>query len=264
MKIRNKVIWITGASSGIGKALALEAAKSGAKLILSARNKEALEAVQIDCQQHTEHCRVLPLDLTEIDIFSALTQQALGFFNQIDVLINNGGISQRSLAEETSLDVDRKIMEVNYFGTIALTKAVLPLMLKQKSGQIVVISSVTGIFGFPVRSAYAASKHALHGFFDTLRAEVVDRNVGVTMVCPGRIKTNISYHALTKDGAEHGKMDEGQAKGIPADVCARKIIKAIKQRKKEIYIVKGELVLIYLKRFFPGLFHRLVTRINPT
>jgi short-subunit dehydrogenase len=264
MIIKNKIIWITGASSGIGKALAIEAAKVSAKLILSARNTDALQEVQQHCLQYTDHCQILPLDLTAIDKLSALTLEALDFFKGIDILINNGGISQRSKVEETDLEVDRKIMEVNYFGAVALTKCVLPYLLKQKSGHIVVISSVTGIFGFPMRSAYAASKHALHGFFETLRAEVVDRNVGVTMVCPGRIKTNISYHALTKDGKEHGKMDEGQEKGIPADVCARKILTAIKKGKKEIYIARADLVLIYLKRFFPGLFYRIVPKIKPT
>ncbi len=257
-------MWITGASSGIGKALAIEAAKENAKLILSARNTAALQEVQQHCLQYTEHCQILPLDLTNSSKLPILTKEASGFFNGIDILVNNGGISQRSRVEETDLEVDRKIMEVNYFGAIALTKAVLPYMLQQKSGHIAVISSVTGIFGFPLRSAYAASKHALHGFFETLRAEVADRNVGVTVVCPGRIKTNISYHALTKDGKEHGKMDEGQKKGIPADVCARKILKAIKRGRREIYIVKAELVLIYLKRYFPGLFYRIVPKIKPT
>jgi dehydrogenase/reductase SDR family member 7B len=264
MIIKNKIIWITGASSGIGKALAIEAAKENAKLILSARNTAALQEVQQICRQYTDHCHILPLDLTDTDKLPVLTQEAFGYYKEIDILVNNGGISQRSRVEETDLEVDRKIMEVNYFGAIALTKSVLPHLLKQKSGHIVVISSVTGIFGFPLRSAYAASKHALHGFFETLRAEVVDRNVGVTVVCPGRIKTNISYHALTKDGKEHGKMDEGQQKGIPADVCARKILNAIKKGKKEIYIVKAERVLIYLKRFFPGLFYRIVPKIKPT
>ena len=264
MTIKDKIIWITGASSGIGKALAIEAAKEGAKLILSARNKEALLAVQQLCLQHTPDCQVLPLDLTDTGKLPQLTHEALGFFKRIDVLVNNGGISQRSLVEETDLTVDRKIMEVDYFGAVALTKSVLPHMLQQKSGHIVVISSVTGIFGFPLRSAYAAAKHALHGFFETLRAEVVNRNVRVTIVCPGRIKTHISYHALTKDGKEHGKMDEGQAKGIPADVCARKILTAVKKGKKEIYIARGELVLIYLKRFFPTLFYNIVTKIKPT
>jgi short-subunit dehydrogenase len=264
MTIKDKIIWITGASSGIGKALAIEAAKEGAKLILSARNTEALATVQQLCLQHTPHCQVLHLDLTEISKFPQLTQEALGFFKRIDVLVNNGGISQRSLVEETDLTIDRKIMEVDYFGAVALTKSVLPHMLQQKSGHIVVISSVTGIFGFPLRSAYAAAKHALHGFFETLRAEVMNRNVGVTIVCPGRIKTGISYHALTKDGKAHGKMDAGQAKGIPADVCARKILTAVKKGKKEIYIARGELVLIYLKRFFPALFYNIVTKINPT
>lgn len=263
MTIKNKIIWITGASSGIGKALAIEASKAGAKLILSARNVEALQEVQQLCIKNSE-CQILPLDLTETSQLPRLTQEALNFFGQFDILVNNGGISQRSLVEETDLEIDRKIMEVDYFGSVALTKCVLPFMIEQKSGHIVVISSVTGLFGFPLRSAYAAAKHALHGFFETLRAEVIDRNIGVTMVCPGRINTNISYHALTKDGAEHGKMDEGQAKGIPADVCARKIISAIKKKKKEVYIAKGELVLIYLKRFFPTIFYNLVPKIKPT
>ncbi len=263
MRIAEKVFWITGASSGIGEALAYELSLSGAKLILSARNAESLARVQQNCLKNTSFCEILPLDLANSSHFIELAEKAITFFGSIDILINNGGISQRSLAAETPMDVDRKIMEVDYFGTIALTKAVIPHMVRQQGGHIVVVSSVVGKFGFPLRSAYAAAKHALHGFFESLRSEIAPRNINITLVCPGRIKTNISYHAITKDGREHGQMDPGQAKGIPADVCAKKIIAAVKSNKKEIYIARGEKVLIYLKRYAPALFYVLVKKIAP-
>ncbi|MFT7297406.1 MAG: dehydrogenase/reductase SDR family protein 7B, partial [Sphingobacteriales bacterium] len=186
-----KVIWLTGASQGIGKALALELNSQGAKLILSARNREALYAVKSECTFNPIDVHILPLDVTDMDEIKRITQEAQRIYGKIDWLIQNAGISQRSYAEVTELKVDRTIMEVNYFGPVALTKAVLPDMIKRRSGNIAVVSSLVGKFGTPYRSSYAASKHALHGFFDSLRAETEDRGVKVTMVCPGFIATNL-------------------------------------------------------------------------
>ena len=261
-----KVIWITGASSGIGEALAYEFAALGGTLVLSARRKEELERVASACQQrYNTQSHVIPLDLTQSDGFSSLVDAVLEKVGRIDILVNNGGISQRSWVQETSFSVDRKIMEVNFFGQVALTKSLLPHMIKQGGGQIAVMSSLTGKFGFPMRSAYAASKHALHGFFETVGMELKQKNIRVTMVCPGRIQTQISVNAVTKDGSKHGKMDQGQLEGMPADKCAQIISKALKSGKREIIIGSGkERFAVFAKRFLPGLFFNKVSKESPT
>jgi dehydrogenase/reductase SDR family member 7B len=176
------------------------------------------------------------------------------------VLINNGGISQRSLGKDTPLDIDRKIMEVNYFGQIALTKAVLPYMLRQKSGHIVVMSSIAGKFGFYLRTAYSASKHALHGFFEALRLENEEAGIKVTIAVPGKIQSNISVNALTNDGTAHDKMDQSQAEGMPALECARIIVDAMKNSKEEILVGNREIKAVWLKRHFPGWFGRVIRK----
>ena len=214
--LRNRVIWLTGASSGIGEALTYELAKKGARLIISARRKEELEKVKGNCDSAAQaNIRILPLDLTVTSTLSLSVEAAVQTFGHIDILINNGGISQRSFVKDTSLDVDRRIMEVNYFGAIALTKFLLPHFLKQKGGHFVVVSSLTGKFGTPYRSGYAASKHALHGFYDSLRAELWKENIKVTMIAPGFIHTPITLSALTGDGSPLNKMDEAQYRGKP-------------------------------------------------
>jgi short-subunit dehydrogenase len=177
--------------------------------------------------------------------------------------VNNGGISQRSLCNETPLEIDRKIMEINFFGTIALTKSVLPYLLKQKSGHIVTISSIAGKFGFYYRSAYAASKHALHGFFESLRMEIYKENVNVLLVCPGKIKTNISLNAITESGSNFNKMDDSTAKGLTAEACAQQILKGIEKNQVEIFIGGKELKAIWVKRFFPTLFSKLIRKQKP-
>ncbi|HSF52639.1 MAG TPA: SDR family NAD(P)-dependent oxidoreductase, partial [Algoriphagus sp.] len=200
------VIWITGASSGIGEASAKKFSKEGYRVIISARKENELNRVKSECSNSSE-VQVLPLDLTEIETFDQKVKQAIGFFGQVDLMLHNGGISQRSLIRETGLAVDRKLMEVNFFGTVALTKALLPHFISRKSGQFAVITSLVGKFGSPFRSSYAASKHALHGFFDTLRAEHFQDNIPVTMICPGFIRTNVSVNAITADGSTLGQMD---------------------------------------------------------
>jgi short-subunit dehydrogenase len=258
-KLTGKVIWITGASSGIGEALAYELAKKGSKLILSARRKEELERVKGNCIASAQpNIRVLALDLAEAAMMSLTTQAAIQFFGRVDILINNGGIGQRSLIKDTLVDVDRKIMEINYFGTIALTKQLLPFFIKQKSGHYVNITSLTGKFGTPYRSGYAASKHALHGFFDALRAEHFKDNIKVTMICPGFIHTKIRLSAVTGDGSPLGKMPESEGK--PASWCAQKFTKAIEKQKEEVYIGGKEVLAIYLKRYFPKWFSKVIRR----
>jgi short-subunit dehydrogenase len=264
MDFTNKVVWITGASSGIGEALTYEFARQKANLIISSNQQTELERVQQNCKEMGAECFIQFLDMTAIEKMKPITHELIEKFGSIDVLVNNAGISQRSLVAETPLEVDRKIMEIDYFGTIALTKAVLPHMIQNKFGYIAATSSISGKFGFPLRSAYAAAKHALHGFFETLRAEVYDYNIKVLIAFPGRIKTNISLHALTKEGKAHGKMDEGQNTGISAEKCARQYVNAIRKDKKEVLIGSKELLMVYIHKFFPGLFYKLARKIKPT
>ena len=258
--MKNQVIWITGASSGIGEALAHNLAKKGAKLILSARRKEELERVKNTCQSAENNIFVLPLDLEKSHEFSIKVAEAIAHFGKIDILINNGGISQRSLAKDTSVDVDRRIMEIDYFGS----KALLPYFLERKAGKFVVITSLVGKFGTPMRSAYSAAKHALHGFFDALRAESWKENIKVLIVCPGFIKTQVSVNALIGSGEKQGKMDNAQANGMSAEICAEKIVNAIKQGKEEVYIGGNEVFGVYLKRFFPSIFSKILRKAKVT
>lgn len=264
MFFKNKVVWITGASSGIGEALTYEFAQQGAKLIISSNQQDELDKVKLHCERLGAECYIQFLDVTEIDKMQSITDNLISKFEKIDVLVNNAGISQRSMVVDTSIDIDRKIMEIDYFGTIALTKTVLPYMIKNGGGYIAATSSISGKFGFPLRSAYSAAKHALHGFFETLRSEVYDYNIKVLIAFPGRIKTNISLHALTKDGTAHGKMDEGQDTGITAEKCARQYVNAIRKDKKEVLIGAKELLMVYIHKFLPKLFYKLARKINPT
>jgi len=256
--LNNKTIWITGASSGIGEALAMQLSAEGAQLILSARRQSELERVKGNCS-NPDKIKILTLDLAEADSLATKTNEAIALFGQIDILINNGGISQRSLVKDTKLEVDRNLMEVNYFGNIALAKNLLPHMLKKGSGHFVVVTSLTGIFGTPYRSGYAATKHALHGFYDSLRAELEDDGIKVTIAAPGFVKTNVSVNALVGDGSKANIMDDAQAKGISAEDCAAAIVRAIKKEKREIYIGK-ESYGAYVKRFLPSLFARMIKK----
>ncbi len=259
---REKTVWITGASSGIGEALAYAFAQEGASLVLSARNTQKLEEVKTRCLKSTSKCLIKPMDLSNAVEIEQVANEVLQLTGGVDVLINNAGRSQRSLARTTPIENDRTLMEVNFFSAVALTKLVLPQMLKNGSGHIVVISSISGKFGFPLRTAYSASKHALQGYFESLRAELTHENIKVTIVSPGRIKTDISLNALTEDGKSYNKMDAGQAKGMEPERCARKIVKSVKKERKELLVGKSELLMVYIRRFLPALYHWMVTRIG--
>jgi short-subunit dehydrogenase len=256
-----KVVWVTGASSGIGEALVRAVAERGASVVLSGRRHEMLRAVQASCRRCDDHL-VLPLDLADTAAIPTAVEQVIERFGRIDVLINNAGITQRGLAAETPLAIDRRIMEVNYFGPVALTKAVLPSMIARRSGHLVAVSSLLGKFGIAQRSAYAASKHALQGFFDSLRAEVHDAGICVTMICPGAVQTNASMNALTSDGTPYGKMDDYLERGLSAAECAAKIVRAIERRKREIYPAKNGRMALWLSRYMPNLFSRVIRRIR--
>jgi len=261
--LQNKTVWITGASSGIGEYLVGALAKLGANVVLSARNETALQQVVEKWQLAPEKYLILPLDLSLYTTLGNLPQKVLERFGRLDVLINNGGISQRSYFVDTDISVFTKIMDTNFMGAVALTKASLPFLTERNESSVVAVTSVVGKYGTPLRTAYAASKHAMHGFYDALRAEMHDKGLHVLLVCPGYVKTNLSLNALLGDGTAQGKMDPGQASGITPEYCANQIVKGLLKGKNELYIGGfKEVGGVYLKRFFPKLFASMVRKIN--
>lgn len=259
-----KTVWITGASSGIGEACAYRYASQGCRLILTSSSRQKLETVADRCRREgSADVRVLPYDLAEPDGIRLLSREAWNTFGGIDILFCNAGISQRTSVEGTPLPMVRKIMEVNFFAPVAMAEAILPLMISNGGGRIAVTTSIAGRFGFPLRCAYSASKHALNGFFETLRAENSGKGISVTLVCPGRVRTNISFNALDKGGEKHAVMDPGQDSGLSAGKAAKVIVRAIDRRRNEVLVGRGELVMVYIKRFFPDLCARLARRIKP-
>lgn len=258
-RIRDKTVWITGASSGIGEALTYELSKMGCSLIISARNEAHLLTIKNRCY-FPERVQVLPLDLAEYKKMDTVVNQAISSSGKIDVLINNAGISQRSLIKDTDIEVYKKLMDINYLGTIALTKALLPHFIKQGGGQFVTVTSLMGKFGSPYRSGYCGAKHALHGFFDVLRMEHEKDGILVTLICPGFVNTNVAINALTGTGQKQLSNDTATAKGLNPTVFAKKMIKAIALHKFEVYIGKKEIIGVYLKRFLPKLLHKVVLK----
>jgi short-subunit dehydrogenase len=261
MSFAGKTVWITGASSGIGEALAYELSARGAKLILSARRADELERVAKACAD----AEVLPLDMGDRDDVRTKTA---GVADRVDIVVMAAGISQRSLARETSPAVDRRLMEVNYLGVVEQTKAILPSMLARGHGQLVAISSLAGKLGTPLRSGYSASKHALHGFFESLRAELRaderGRGIDVTIICPGFIRTQVSMNALRGDGQPNRQMDHAVTRGMPAEECARKIANAIARKKEEAFVGGIETWAVWIHNLFPRIFSRLIARAKVT
>ncbi len=259
----NKIVWITGASSGIGESLAYAFAKRGAKLILSARRIEELERVKANCYQ-PEMVDILPMDLSKVDELAAKVEWVIAKNCKIDILVNNGGISQRSEAKDTELQVYRDIMEVNFFGTIQLSNLVMKHFLERNEGQFVILSSITGIVGLPLRTAYTASKHAIEGFYKSLRTEIWKTKLRVLMIRPASIKTSIAKNALTGDGAKFNKADGVIDKGISPESLAESIISAIEKNKKILLAgPKDQQFIIRLHRFFPGLVYNILKKIKP-
>lgn len=258
-----QVAWITGASSGIGEELCYQLDKKGYQIVLSARNEAELKRVASKLSSPEKHL-ILPMDLGHLQQVEEMVSQVIERFGAIHYVFHCGGISQRGTAAESSIEVDRKIMEVNYFGTIILTKAVLPVMQQQGFGHFVPISSIAGKFGFYLRSAYSASKHALHGFFESLALEEAKNNIHVTIVCPGKINTPISLRAINKDGEAHGVMDRNQATGMPVDICVNQLLAAVSAKKREVLIGNKEIKAVTLKRFLPALFWKVIAKQSAT
>jgi len=253
-----KVVWITGASSGIGRALALAFDRAGAELVLSARRADALEEVRSLCLRDPDAVDVVPLDLTDGERIPGVAEAVIDRHGRVDYMVHNAGIAHRDLVANTPLAVDRRIMEVNYFGPVTLTKHLLPHMLAGRSGRFVVVTSMSGVYGAPCVSAYAASKHALHGFFESLRAEVHDEGVGVTIVVPGFIRTAITEHALTGEGTPYGRRLSVHEDGMDPDECAERILRGVAVGEDEVLVGRSEILSVYLARLLPGLLARVV------
>ena len=263
MSTQGKNIWISGASSGIGAALAIELASRGANLILSARRVDRLEEVRARCARPDDHISI-PLDVTHPETHEAAFRKILERFGRLDMLVLNSGIGQRSAISETTNEIERRIMEVNYFGSTSLTRIVLPHFIEQNSGQFVVISSIMGKLSTPRRATYAASKHALHGYFEGLRAELHNTGISISMVCPGYVHTEISIHSLEGSGVPFGEMDDVHQNAMRVDLFARKAVRQIEKKKPICYIGGPERFAPYLERISPSFVRfalpRLVTR----
>ena len=259
-----ETVWITGASSGIGEACAYLWAEGGAQLVLTAPTAEELAPVAAKCREKgAPGVAVLPYDLRYPDGIPALVKEAWEAFGSLTTTYLNAGISQRTSVEDTSMEMVRTLMEIDYFAPAAIAKELLPRMEAQGGGHIAVTTSIAGRFGFRLRCGYCSAKHALYGFFETLQAESYDKGIRVTIVCPGRVRTNISLRALDKGGKPHGKMDPGQAGGISTEKAARIIVRAIRKGRREVLVGGKELLMVYVKRFFPGLCARLARKLKP-
>ncbi|MFO7993422.1 MAG: SDR family oxidoreductase [Marinobacter sp.] len=256
-----QTVWITGASAGIGEALAVRFAQDSARLVLSARRESELERVAGRCRDAglaANEVLVLPLDVTDWHSLPGAVQTVLDTFGGIDLLVNNAGVSQRSLCKDTDMAVYQKLMDVDVMGQIALTKAVLPHMLEKDAGHLAVTSSVAGKVGAPMRTGYCAAKHAVMGFFDALRAEVEGQGVSVSTITPGFIRTDISRNALAGDGAAYGVEDEDIAGGMDVNECAEVIFKGLQAKKREIPVGKGkEMAALWIKRISPEALFRI-------
>ena len=262
MELKDKIIWITGASSGIGEALAYAAITEGARIVISARREAELKRVAENCKTDPSNIFVLPLDLENTNNIESKVEEAIQKFGRIDVLINNSGMGHRTKAVNTPTEIDRKVMEVNFFGTINLTKAVARKMQVQKSGKLVVISSIMGKYGLPLYSTYSASKYALYGYFESLRQELYKDNIKVLIVSPGFINTDVSTKLLMENGKEYGIKSESQNKGMSPDDCAKGIIKAIKNNRDHKFVGGYEIFSVYVKQYFPKIFYKLMRKLT--
>ncbi len=255
MRFDSKVVWITGASSGIGRELAIQLSHLGATLILTSSNEVLLQ--DLKSTLNTTNIHLLPYNLFNIEDIPTLVEQALALEGSIDYVIQSAGISQRAMAQETEMQVYKKLMDINYFAPVALTQAILPHFKKKNNGNITVISSIAGLIGFPLRTGYAASKHAVKGYFETLQCELYKTKTTISIVYPGRINTAISKNALLGNGQQFGSTDANNKVGMDVAVCANKIIKGIYKGKKTILIVKAERILYWLWWFLPSLYYKI-------
>ena len=255
---KNKVIWITGASSGIGEALSYEFSRKGGLLILSSRNESKLNEVKDKLPHGRDEARVLALDLEKLDELKVKVEIALSYFGRIDYFVSNAGLAIKDFSLNTPLEIDQKLMNINYFSSISITKSLLPGFIDRNRGHIVVTSSLSGKYGVPKIAAYAASKHALHGFYETLRSEITEYNIDLTFVIPGIIKTEITAHAITGTGDKFGKIDKTFQNAYPADRAAKKIVSAVLDKKESVFVGGAEGITLLLNRLSPWMLRRFI------
>jgi short-subunit dehydrogenase len=258
LHFQNKVIWITGASSGIGEEMCYQFSELGAKLIISARNQGKLKRVNAQLPRNPGSAKVLPIDLEILSELPDKAKEAISFYGRIDILINNAGLAIRDFARNTEIEVDQKLMNINYFGAVSLTKSLLPTFIKQKSGHIIVISSLSGKYGVPKLAAYSAPKHALHGFYESLRAELLESGIFISLIIPGIIQTEITAHAVLGKGENYGIVETAFKKAYPVEKAVRKMIVAIQKRKEGFYVGGSEGFTLWLNRFSPWMLRRII------
>lgn len=262
LKLNNKTALVTGASSGIGAAIARCLAKEKCDLFLTGQNERHLVETKNFCEREGVKVSYMVCDISDFQQIDALVAAIKESFSNIDLFVLNAGISQRDRGFDTDISTDKKIMNVNYYSNVYLIKKFKEEILASKKTNIAVTTSLAGLFGFPLRTSYCASKHALFGFFESLELEYP--NIRVTFLIPGRINTPISLSALTGDGSKYSKMDEGQAKGLDVDKAARIALKAIKKEKHRKLIGGIELIMAYINRYIPALYYKLANKISPT
>lgn len=263
MRFDDAVVWVTGASSGIGAAVVRQLDAEGAHIVLSSRAPDELQAVA-DTLSGGGEKMILPFDVTDEAGVSKAARSVLDRFGKVDILFNNAGLTQRARVADSDVAVYRKVMEVNFFGPLMLTKAVLPSMLERGAGQVVCTTSVAGKYGSPMRSGYNAAKHAAHGFFDSLREEVAEAGIDVTLIVPGAVRTNVSINALRGDGSLYNRMDPFLENGMSPEECARRALEAIHARKREVLIADGVARRnVILKRWSPALLSWMTRRRRP-
>lgn len=256
----NKTAVITGASSGIGKALAFQLKEGYSTLFLCGRNMAEMKLIQQSISSDANHVYCIKMNLLKEESIRRAVTEIQNISSEIHLLINNAGVSQRAYAADVDFDIEKRVFQINYFGPVLLSKLLLPNLRAAKKSQIAITSSIVGKFGFPLRSTYSAAKHALHGYFESLRLEEEKNGISVNLMVVGRAQTDVSKNALLSDGEKYKKIDQGQAKGISAEDCAKRIVKALKKNKKEVLIGGIETWMVYFKKFFPSLFYRIAKK----
>ena len=260
--LHGKIVWITGASSGIGKAIANECAAQGAHVVLTARRYEELENVRQSLSNPDQHLSIAA-DITDESQVENAYRELIEKKGRIDWLINNAGLSQRALIQDTSMQTERAIMELDYFSQVFLTKMVLPTFIQQKSGRIVFVSSVAGLLGTQYRASYSAAKAAIHMWANSLRAEVADDGVGVSVLFPGFVKTNVSINALDGSGKAQGYDNDATANGLEADDFARQSVQAIRSGQ-EFIVIGGakEKLGVWVSRLSPKMLYKMIRKMK--
>ncbi len=249
--MKNKVVIITGASSGIGKALAFEFGAAGARIVITGRNPQKLQEVAQALKAQNIETFAIQADVSQEADNGRMVKETIAKYGRIDILINNAGISMRALFQDLDLGVIRQVMEINFFGTVYATKYALPYVIESQ-GSIVGISSIAGYRGLPARTGYSASKFAMHGFMEALRTELLKKNVHVLLACPGFTASNIRSAALTNDGSQQGETPRDEEKMMSSEEVAQHIHKAVRKRKRDLVLTRQGKLTVFFNKWFPG------------